>query len=92
MLALFHDKKYCNFINLFPCILWDLIVMSLVLSGENLIKTVEGHMRSTCQKLKSQCILRVISLLGQLARCIDSWDFKCDSYTLHLYYIYPHYP
>ena len=39
MLALFHDKKYCNFINLFPCILWDLIVMSLVLSGENYLKS-----------------------------------------------------
>ena len=32
MLALFHDKKYCNCINLFPCILWDFIVLSLVLS------------------------------------------------------------
>ena len=32
MLALFHDKKCCNYINLFPCILWDSIVMGLVLS------------------------------------------------------------
>ena len=92
MLALFRDKKCCNFINLFLCILWDLIVMDLVLSGENLIKTVEGHMGSTCQKLKSQCISRVISRLGNLSRwptrSTDSWNFKCDSYTLHLYYIY----
>ena len=32
MLALFHDKKCCNCIKLFPCILWDFIVLSLVLS------------------------------------------------------------
>ena len=51
-LALFLDKKYWNCINLFPCILWDLIVMDLVLSGEYLIKTVEGHMRSTCWKFR----------------------------------------
>ena len=38
ILALFHDKKCCNCINLFPCILWNLIVMSLVLSDENLLK------------------------------------------------------
>ena len=68
MLVLFHDKKCCKFFNLFPCILWDLIVMSLVLSGENLIKTVEGHMRSTCQKLKRQCVSWLISRLGQLTR------------------------
>ena len=51
MLALFHDKKYCNFINLLTYILWDLIVISLVLSCEYLIKIVKGHMRSTYQKL-----------------------------------------
>ena len=38
MLALFHGKKYYNYINLFPCILWDLIVFSLVLNGEDLLK------------------------------------------------------
>ena len=32
MLALSHDKKCCNCINLFPCILWNFIVLSLVLS------------------------------------------------------------
>ena len=56
MLDLFHNKKCCNSINLIPCILWDLIVMGLVLSDEDLIKIVEGHMRSTCWKLKSQCV------------------------------------
>ena len=28
--------------------------MDLVLSGENLIKTAKGHMRSTCRKVNSQ--------------------------------------
>ena len=92
ILALFHDKKCCNFINLFPCILQDLIVMSLVLGGEDFIKTVEGCMMSNCWKLKSQCVSLLILRLGQLARCTDSQDFKCDSYTLHPYYIYPNYP
>ena len=96
MLALFLDKKGWNCINLFPCILWDLIVMDLVLSGEYLIKTVEGHMRSTCRKFKSQSVSWLISWHGKLARwptkCIDRWDFKCDFYTLHSYYIYAHYP
>jgi len=31
-------KKCCNFINLFPCILWDLIVMGSNLSDEDLLK------------------------------------------------------
>ena len=51
---LFHDKKCCNCINLFPYTLWDLFVMGLVLSSEDLIKTVEGHMGSTCRKMNSQ--------------------------------------
>ena len=38
----------------FLLFLWDLFVMGLVLSGKNLIKTVEGHMRSTCRKVNSQ--------------------------------------
>ena len=60
-------QKCFNFINLFSCILWDLIIMGLVLSSKDLLKTLEfttnssyntreGHMRSTCRKLKSQCI------------------------------------
>ena len=32
MLALFHDKKCCKCIKLFPCILWDFIVLGLTLS------------------------------------------------------------
>ena len=38
----------------FLVFLRDLFVMGLVLSGKNLIKTVEGHMRSTCRKVNSQ--------------------------------------
>ena len=34
--------------------LWDLFVMGLVLSGEDLIKTAEGHIRNTCRKVNSQ--------------------------------------
>ena len=68
MLALFLDEKCYSFIYLSPYILWDLIVMGLFLSGEDLIKTVECHMRSTCQKLKSQCISQVITLLDRLVR------------------------
>ena len=40
MLILSHDKKYCNFINLFPYILWELIVMGLVLSWWRLLKNL----------------------------------------------------
>ena len=55
--------------------------------------TREGHMRSTCWKLKSQWVSWLISQLTRWpAKCTDNWDFKCDSYTLHPYYIYPHYP
>ena len=34
--------------------LWDLFVLGLVLSGEDLIKITKSHMRSTCRKVKSQ--------------------------------------
>ena len=38
----------------FLVFLWDLFVMSLVLSDEDLIKTTKSHMTSTCRKVKSQ--------------------------------------
>ena len=38
----------------FLVFLWDLFVVGLVLSSEDLIKTVEGHMGSTCRKMNSQ--------------------------------------
>ena len=38
-----------------------------------------------------QELVHLVSILrlGQLVRWPDNWDFKCDSYTLHPYYIYP---
>ena len=41
MLTLFYDKKCCNYINLFPCILWDVIVIGLILSWQKLLKTMK---------------------------------------------------
>ena len=71
--SLFHDKKCCNCINLFPYFLWDLFVIGLVLSGEYLIKIVEGHMRSTCRKVYSQArSLAQYSLSRRLSRDLDS--------------------
>ena len=47
--GLFHDKKCCNCINLFPCILWDFIVLGLVLVGEdsNLIENQVDFARNS---------------------------------------------
>ena len=69
---LFNDKKCCNCINLFPYFLWDLFVIGLVLSGEYLIKIVEGHMRSTCRKVNSQARCPAqYSLSRRLSRDLD---------------------
>ena len=51
---LFNDKKCSNCKIYFLVFLWDLFVMGLVLSGKDLIKTVESHTRSTCKKVNSQ--------------------------------------
>ena len=57
----------------FLIFLWDLFVMGLVLSSEYLIKTVEGHMRSTCRKVYSQArSLAQYSLSRRLSRDLDS--------------------
>ena len=74
MLALFHDKKFCNCFNFVPCILWNFIVLGLVLSWWRIehkmknqcsfaIGSWEGfprkwHMKSTCWKLKSHASLK----------------------------------
>ena len=51
---LFHDKKNVVIALIyFLVFLWDLFVIGLVLSGKDLIKTAEGHMRSTCRKVNS---------------------------------------
>ena len=47
--------------------------MSLVLSGKDLIKTAEGHMRSTCRKVNSQARCPAqYSLSRRLTRDLDS--------------------
>ena len=67
--------------------------MSLILSGEDLLKTLEfetnlgyntceGHMRSTCRKLKSQCISRVTHDLAKSwsdPEMLKQLEFVCDS-------------
>ena len=73
MLALFHNKKCCNYFNFVHCILWDFIVLGLVLSWWRIKHEMKnqcnfatssreefsrkGHMRSTCWKLKSHASL-----------------------------------
>ena len=57
----------------FLVFLWDLFVMGLVLSGENLIKTAKGHTSSTCKKVNSQAkCLAQYSLSRRLTRDLDS--------------------
>ena len=51
VLALFYDKKCCNCINLFPCILWDLFIMSLVLSWWRLLKKLISQLGSQVVQL-----------------------------------------
>ena len=72
--GLFYVKKCYNCIIFFIFIfLWDLFVMSLVLSGKNLIKIVEGHMRNTCRKVNSQAKCPTqYSLSRRLTRDFDS--------------------
>ena len=51
VLTLFYDKKCCNYINLFPCILWDLFIMSLVLSWWKLLKKLISQLGSQVVQL-----------------------------------------
>ena len=54
MLAYCMTKSVVIALIYFLLFLWDLFVMGLVLSDEDLIKTTKSHMRSTCKKVKSQ--------------------------------------
>ena len=73
----------CNFINLFPCILWDLIIMALVLSWWRLFKIVEfatssqlawdystheGRLWSTFWKLKNLLCQCILRVTHDLAK------------------------
>ena len=51
VLVLFYDKKCCNYINLFPYILWDLFIMSLVLSWWRLLKKLISQLGSQVVQL-----------------------------------------
>ena len=69
VLALFHDKKCYNCINLFPCILWDFTILGLVLSWWRLLKKL---------------ILRLVSRVVQFAKVTweahaGSWRVKCQA-------------
>ena len=77
--------------------------MSLVLSGENLLKKIDFATGSRLQHLQkamwgaheevqqSVCFMSH-SRLGQPARYTDQLDFKCDISSSLPYCIYPHYP
>ena len=54
VLAYLMTKSVVIVLIYFLVFLWDLFVMGLVLSSEDLIKTIEGHVRSTCRKVNSQ--------------------------------------
>ena len=54
VLAYFMKKSVVIALIYFLVFLWDLFAMGLVLSGEYLIKTAKGHMRSTCRKVNNQ--------------------------------------
>ena len=81
--------------------------MGLVLSGENLIKTAEGHMRSTCRKVNSQARCPTqYSMSRRVTRDLDSQLAPVASdprgapillkiVTFRILFtpsIYPHYP
>ena len=55
-LVLAYSMTKCVVIALiyFLVFLWDLFVMGLVLSDEDLIKTTKDHIRSICRNVKSQ--------------------------------------
>ena len=55
MLALFHDKKCCNCFNLFPCILWDFIVLGLILSWWRLKLNLRSvHFASSLREIREK--------------------------------------
>ena len=50
--------------------------MGLVLSGGDLIKTAKSHMRSTCQKLKSQML--AVEVEESCASCVSRFRDSGD--------------
>ena len=76
MLTLFHDKKYCNCINLFPCILWDFTVLGLVLSWWRIKYAMKISAVSplACKKFANKGSCEKVTWEAQ-AR---SWRVKCQ--------------
>ena len=75
-LALFHDKKCSNCINLFPCILWDLFVLGLALSWWRLLKTVKF---ATCLRLTREWTTR--------KRSHEKHMLKVEESSVKLYFV-----
>ena len=77
MLALFLDKKYCNCIKLFPCILWDSIVLGLVLSWWR----IEHEMKiSAVSRLaRKQFTSKVFCKKATWEAHARSWKVKCQA-------------
>ena len=55
----------------FLVFLWDLFVMGLVLSDEDLIKTTKDHIRSICWKLKSHASLEDFASVSQVKPLLE---------------------
>ena len=53
VLAYSMTKSVVIILIYFLIFLWDLFAMGLILSGEDLIKIAEGHIRTTCRKVNS---------------------------------------
>ena len=103
--GLFYDKKLCNFINLFLCILWDLFVMSLVLSWWKLLKTIDlvtwlptgsrlHHPRKamwkTHEKVQQSMCFASHSRLGQPTRWPARYTDQLD-FKCDIFYSLPYY-
>ena len=77
MLALFQDKKYCNCIILFSCILWDFIVLDLVLNWwriKHKIK-ISAISQLACKKFVSKGSCEK----GTWEAYAESWRVKCQA-------------
>ena len=77
MLALFHNKKCYNCINLFSCILWDFIVLGLVLSWWRIkhAKKVNAVLRLPREKLASKGTHEKATWEAHS----ESWRVKCQA-------------
>ena len=77
MLALFHDKECCNCNKLFPCILWNCIVLGLVLSWWRIKHAMKiiAVLWLSCEKLTSKGTRENATWEAHAG----SWRVKCPS-------------